>query len=271
MRRQFARLATRSVRYLEAGEGRPLVLLHAFPLSAEQWLPQLARVPPGWRFVAPDLRGFGGPPPEPVMDGEITMDTHASDVFELMAHLDMPSAVVCGLSMGGYVAMAMVRKASERLRGLLLADTRAAADSEEGRVNRDRMLVRLSEGGPRAIADDMLPKLLGATSAREQPDLGEALRRTIEETHPEGIAAGLRALKRRPDSTESLRQLRCPVLVVVGDEDVITPPAEAQELHALVDGAQLARIHGAGHLSNLESPAEFNHILADWVASLPRG
>ena len=131
-----AHLATRVVRYLEAGEGRPLVLLHAFPLNAEQWLPQLSRVPAGLRFIAPDLRGLGPEEPAGAVAGEVTMATYASDVLALMAHLDVPRADVAGLSMGGYVAFAMLRQAASRVTGLVLADTRATADTAEGRAGR---------------------------------------------------------------------------------------------------------------------------------------
>ena len=270
MLRRFARLSARTVRYLESGEGQPLLFLHAFPLSAEQWLPQLSRVPAGWRFVAADMRGFGGGPPEPTIDGEITMATYAADVAELMAHLEMPTAVLCGLSMGGYIAMAVARKTPKRLAGLVLADTRATADNQDMRAARDRMLARLAEGGPSAVADDMMPKLLGTASAREQPDLADVVRHAIVTTHPDGIAAGVHAMKDRPDSAEVLRQLSCPTLVVVGGDDVMTPPAEAQAMHELINGSKCVTIPNAGHLSNLEAPAEFNRILAEWLGTLSR-
>jgi pimeloyl-ACP methyl ester carboxylesterase len=269
MLRRFARLQARVVRYLESGEGKPLIFLHAFPLSAEQWLPQLARVPAGWRFVAPDFRGFGGVPPEPSVDGQISMDTYAADILELMAHLEISSAVLCGLSMGGYVAMAVARKAPQRLTGLVLADTRATADNEDARGARDRMLSLLSEQGPAAVALDLLPKLLGPTSTRRQPDLVDVVRHAIVSTHPDGIAAAVRAMKARPDATAMLRQVECPVLVIVGEDDLMTPPREAETLHGLFTRSTLVTLPAAGHLSNLEAPTEFNNVLAGWLATLP--
>jgi 3-oxoadipate enol-lactonase len=265
MHRHFARLSTRTVRYLESGSGRPLVFVHGFPFSAEQWLPQLARVPAGWRFVAPDMRGFGGYPPEPTLDGPITIDTYAADLAEFMAHLDIASAVVCGLSMGGYIAMALARKAPKRIGGFVLADTRATADSEEARAARDRMLQRLAEAGPSAVADDLLPKLLGPISAREQPDLADVIRRTIESNHPEGIAAAIRAMKDRPDSTEVLKGLSSPALVVVGADDVIAPLSEAEMIHGALAGSRLEVLPSVGHMSTLEAPAAFNALLAEWL------
>jgi pimeloyl-ACP methyl ester carboxylesterase len=266
--RHVANLATRSVRYLESGSGKPLILLHAFPFSAEQWLPQLARVPAGWRYLAPDLRGFGGPAPGPTMSGPITMDTYATDIIELMAHLEIPRAVMCGLSMGGYVSMALVRRAPDRVAGLVLADTRVGADSQEGRASRDRMLALLEREGPAAVATEMLPKLLSPATLRDQPDLADVIRKLIEANHPDGIASAIRAMKDRPDSSETLRQLDCPALVLVGQEDAMTPPSEAQVLHEVLRRSRVEVLPAAGHMSNLEAPQAFNRVLTDWLASV---
>jgi pimeloyl-ACP methyl ester carboxylesterase len=236
-----ARLATRSMRYLEAGSGRPLVLLHGFPLGADQWLPQLSRVPAGWRFVAPDLPGFGGSTLGAGPEG-VTMDTYAADVFELMAHLDMPRAAVAGLSMGGYVALAMLRRAPARVTALVLADTRATADTPEGRAGRDAMVALLQRDGAAGVAEQMLPALLGATTKRQQPDLADAVRRLIEGHSPEGLAAAVRAMKARPDSTADLASIRCPALVLCGAEDTITPPAVCEALHRAIAGSRFAVI-----------------------------
>ena len=268
MTSRTARLPARSVRYLEAGEGEPLLLIHAFPLGADQWLPQLSQVTPGWRFVAPDLRGFGRSPLGVAPAGAVTMDTYAGDLLELMAHLEMPHAVVCGLSMGGYVALAMVRRAADRVRGLLLADTRAAADSEEGRAGRDRMMALLEREGPAGVAREMLPKLLGERAHREQPDLGDALTALIQDNQTDGIAAAIQAMKTRPDSTGMLGTIVCPTLVLVGEADVLTPPAEARVLQEGIPGARLHTVRDAGHLSNLEAPQEFSRALETLLASV---
>jgi len=257
---KLAHLSTQSIRYLEAGTGRPALLLHAFPLGADQWLPQLLRVPPGWRFVAPDLRGFGGTDPGGAIGG-ITMDTYAADMLELMAHLEIPTAVVAGLSMGGYVAMAIARRAPSKLSGLVLADTRASADTADGRAARDKMLAILERDGPLGVGREMLPKLLGATTRREQPDLVDAIRRLIEANTPDGIAAAIRAMKDRPDSTLLLPTLTCPTTIVCGAEDIITVPAECESLHRTIPGSRYVLIPDAGHLSNVEAPAAFTEAL----------
>jgi pimeloyl-ACP methyl ester carboxylesterase len=262
MRSRIAHLSSQSIRYLEAGQGRPLVLLHAFPLSAEQWLPQLAQVPAGWRFIAPDLRGFGGSDPGPVAGG-ITMDTYAGDVLELMLHLDIASAVVAGLSMGGYVALAMARRAPGRLAGLVLADTRAGADNAEGRAARDRMLQTLEREGPAGVARDMLPRLTGVTSQRDQPDLHDAIRQIIVGNTPAGIGAAIRAMKERPDSTALLATIACSTTIICGAEDVMTVPAESEAMAAAIPGARLVLLSHAGHLSNLENADAFTAALVE--------
>jgi 3-oxoadipate enol-lactonase len=249
---------------MESGEGRVLVLLHAFPLSADQWLPQLHRVPKDWRFIAPDLRGFRGVGPafeDPGLAG-LSIDDYADDVLALLTHLDIDRAVVCGLSMGGYVALAMWRRAPKRVAGLVLSNTRAAADSEEGRAGRDRMIALAGQEGAEGIAREMLPRLLGATTRAEQPDLEVAVRRLILVNSTEGIVAALGALKTRPDSTPLLATITCPTLVISGEEDVIIPPAEAEAMHHAIPVSALAVLPRAGHLSNLEAPSTWGQAIA---------
>ncbi len=263
MRTRVAQLSSRSVRYLEAGSGRTLVWLHAFPLSADQWIPQLQRVRPGWRFVAPDLRGFRGDGPafEALNLPGTTMADYAADVFELMTHLDIPEATIGGLSMGGYVALAMVRQAPSRVSGLVLADTRATADTAEARAGRDRMLALVEREGPSGVAREMLPKLLSESTQREQPDLADVVRRLIGLNTTEAIAAAIHALKERPDSTDLLASIACPTVVICGEDDVLTPMADSEAMAAAIPGARLVRLPGAGHLSNLEHPLGFNAAL----------
>jgi len=270
MKTQVANLLHRSLRYLETGEGRPLVLLHAFPLSADQWLPQLHRAPPGWRFIAPDLRGFRGAGPafeDPGL-GNLSIDDYADDVIQLMVHLEIDRAVVCGVSMGGYVAFGMLRRAPKRVAGLILANTRATADSDEGRAGRDRMIDLANREGAGAIAREMVPKLLGATSRSNQPDLEDAVHRLIQMNSTEGIVSGLRALKTRPDSTPLLGAITVPTLVISGDEDVIIPSKEAEGLHKAIPGSRLVIFPKVGHLSNLETAGEFSRAVEKHLSVL---
>jgi pimeloyl-ACP methyl ester carboxylesterase len=259
---KLANLVGRSVRYLEAGAGRPVIFLHAFPLSADQWLPQLAKVPRGCRYLAPDLRGFrgAGPAPEPGALDNVTMDDYAADVLELMSHLDAPTADIVGLSMGGYVALAMVAMAPDRVTRLLLANTRASGDSPEARAGRDRTIALVRREGVGALARDMAPKLVGETTRRQRPDLVDAVRELIERNEPDGIAAALAALRDRPDRTSLVPSIRCPTVVVTGDEDTLIAPAETEKLAQAIPGARFVTVPGAGHLTNLEG--DLSPILA---------
>ena len=262
------------MRYLEAGQGRPLVLLHAFPLSGDMWRPQLASLPPGWRGIAPDLRGFGGSSRD-VTDGEHLvaapargMDDYARDVLALLTHLGIDRFVVVGLSMGGYVTFALWRLAALRLVGALLADTRSDADSEQVTAGREQMLQRLDSEGPRGIADVMVPRLLGASTRAHRPDVVAQVRRIIEATRPPAIADAIRGLMARPDSTAQLASMAMPVHLVAGREDELTPVALHEQMQARMPGATLTVIEGAGHLSNVEQPEAFTHALSAFLSRL---
>ena len=264
MQTNIAHLPHRSLRYLESGSGRAVILLHALPLSADMWLPQLHRVPRGWRFIAPDLRGFRGAGPafEDTGLDALTIDDYADDVLALWTHLEVPTAVVTGVSMGGYVAFGMLRRAAARVTGLVLSNTRAAADSDEARAGRDRMIaLTLKEGAP-GVAEAMIPRLLGETTRRDQPDLIEALHRMIVMNSTEGLVAAFRALKTRPDSTPLLSTITCPTTIVTGDEDVIIPVAESESMHRAIAGSKLVVLKRVGHLANLEDPPAWNQVLA---------
>lgn len=270
MTTKYAHLLDRTVRYHESGSGRTCILLHAFPLSADQWLPQMHRVPPGWRFIAPDVRGFRGMG-EAYQDVGLesaTMATHAADVLQLMNHLDADRAVVGGVSMGGYITLALTRAAASRLDGIVLADTKAGADTEEGRAARDAMIAKVNAEGVGAVADAMLPKLLGATTQQEQPDLIDAVRAMILRNSPEAIASAVGAMKTRPDSMPGLAEVTCPALIVCGSEDVLTPPTESASLAETLPSAQAVFLPKVGHLSNLEAPLAFNAALAEFLGRL---
>jgi pimeloyl-ACP methyl ester carboxylesterase len=252
----------RRLRYLESGAGWPLVLIHAFPLAADMWRPQLERVPRGWRVLAPDVGGFG-PSAAPVASP--AMEDFAREIVALLDELRIDRAVIGGLSMGGYVALATFRLAPERFSGMVLANTRAKPDTPEGREGRDRMSALVREKGPAAVADQMLPKLLGATSRRARPQLEPALRRMIEANSPDGIDGGIHAMKTRPDSTPLLARVGHPALVIAGEEDSLIPVAESEEMHRLLPRAHLVLLPSAGHLSSFEVPDDFSEALGNFL------
>jgi pimeloyl-ACP methyl ester carboxylesterase len=277
MQIKVANLPDRSVRYLDSGggdsseaDGAVVIFLHAFPLSADQWLPQLHRLPPGWRGLAPDLRGFrGGRSMLGYVGPNVTMETYAADVLSFMAHLNVSRAIIAGLSMGGYVAFAMWRHASERIVGLILANTRAGADSADAAAGRDRMIALAEREGPPAVANEMISKLIGASNRRDQPDLEQVVRELIEANATDAIVAALRAMKVRPDSTPLLAQISCPALIISGEEDAVIPAAEMDAMHAAIPRAAARAIPRAGHLSNLEAPHAFNDAIADFLGRMP--
>jgi 3-oxoadipate enol-lactonase len=254
--------------YLEAlprPSGRPertLVLIHAFPLNARMWEPQLALAEAGWRVIAPHLRGTnGGPPQAPVA----TMEDFAADVIDLLDALHIENAVIGGLSMGGYVTFALFRHAPRYFRGMVLADTRPQADTPEAIEGRKRLLTVVREKGSAAVADEMLPKLLGETTRRNRPDLVAHVGDLVRSNPPDAIAGAISALMSRPDSTSILHTIHCPTLILVGEEDVLTPPPLSQDMQRAIGGAELVMVPRAGHLSSLEQPEAFNAALARFV------
>jgi pimeloyl-ACP methyl ester carboxylesterase len=276
MQIKVANLPERSVRYLDSGggdsseaDGAVVIFLHAFPLSADQWLPQLHRLPPGWRGLAPDLRGFrGGRSMLGYVGPNVTMETYAADVLSFMAHLNVSRAIIAGLSMGGYVAFAIWRHASERVVGLILANTRASADSADAAAGRDRIIALAEREGPPAVANEMISKLIGASNRRDQPDLEQVVRELIEANATDAIVAALRAMKARPDSTPLLAQISCPALIISGEEDAVIPAAETDAMHAAIPRAAARAISRAGHLSNLEAPHAFNEAIAEFLGRM---
>ena len=242
-----------------------VVLVHAFPLNAALWRAQIDRAPTGWRFLTPELPGFGRSRLEPAR----TMDDMARAVLDAMDEERVERAVIGGLSMGGYVTFALYRLAPERFSGMILADTRATADSEQQREGRRRMIESVRARGSSAAADEMLPKLLGETSHRDRPELASKVRTMIERNSPEPIAGALEAMMGRADSRPLLPRISVPALVLCGDEDVLTPPADSQALHDSIPGSRLAMIEKAGHLSNLEAPDQFSFALNSFLGELP--
>jgi pimeloyl-ACP methyl ester carboxylesterase len=257
----------------ESGSGTPLVLLHAFPLSSRMWQSQLDELPgtdgSSARVLAVDLRGFGG---TELGTDEPSLDLLADDVALLLRRAGIGRAVVGGLSMGGYTAMALARRHPELLSGLLLADTKATPDTDRARANRERIAAAvLARDSVRLLVDEQVPSpLLGATTQRERPRLVERLRRMVEEASPQAVAWAQRAMAGRPGSLDTLAGIDVPALVVVGEEDTITPVADAEAMAAVLPDVVLTVIPGAGHLSALEAPDTFNWAVNSLLARVRR-
>ncbi|GHO84630.1 alpha/beta fold hydrolase [Dictyobacter formicarum] len=252
--------------YEDHGIGIPLIFLHAFPLNRHMWDKQITVLlaEQRYRLVAPDWRGFG----ESSLYGNLsTMEMFADDLAGLMDHLGMQQAVLCGLSMGGYVAFAFLRKYPQRVGGLILADTRPGADTEEARANREKLAQLAEQQGTDAVADLQLPRLISDYTRAHHPEVETHVRQMITAANPLGIAAASRGMALRSDATDLLSTINCPTLVLVGEYDALTPPSEAREYAGQIAGARFGVIPHAGHLSNLEQPEAFQMVLQDFLRS----
>jgi pimeloyl-ACP methyl ester carboxylesterase len=255
-RARLAPLYTRA-----AGDGPALVLLHAFPLGSRMWEPQLRSLADRFRVIAPDLAGFGlSWTPE----GTLSLRDQARAVELTLDHLGTGEMILVGLSLGGYVAFPLLERLRARVRGLVLASTRATADAPGTVDDRHRLAAEVEEEGVEVAASELLPRLLGETATADDPALVDHVHALILENRAPGIAAALRAMASRPDHTRLLGRMQCPVLVIAGDEDRAVPLAEARAMTAKIPSARLAVLH-AGHLVNLEAPAGFDRAVAEFA------
>jgi 3-oxoadipate enol-lactonase len=254
-----------NVEYRDEGAGLPVIFLHAFPLNQTMWDDQVAALRNHCRAISLDLRGFGR---SDAPQGPYRMDEMAADVRALMASLNLDKAVFVGLSMGGYIALALYRNYPETFRALVLADTRASADTNEARERRLKSAERAELDGSKAIARDMVPLLLGRSTLENRPSVVQSVQAMIESNTAQGIAGAQRGMAERRDSTYILGCIDFPVLIVVGSEDTLTPVAEAESLRNGIPGARLRVIEGAGHLSNMEQPDQFNTTLIEFIETL---
>jgi 3-oxoadipate enol-lactonase len=252
--------------YDEVGTGLPVVLLHAFPFDREMWSHQLAPLSAaGFRILAPDLPEFGKSTPgsEPFI-----IERVADVVADYMEALHISSAVIAGLSMGGYVAMAFARRHPSRLAALILADTKAAPDDEAGRDGRDKMIATVMAHGTTAAIESLLPKLLCEQTRNIKPEVVEFARKIAARQSESAVVAALYALRDRPDATRGLAAVAVPTLVLVGEHDTVTPPLLAARIAAQIAGSELQHIPGAGHLSNIENPVAFNAAVIAFLKQL---
>jgi pimeloyl-ACP methyl ester carboxylesterase len=261
----IARINGINLAYTDEGRGTPVVLLHAFPQNRTMWVPQVEALSASHRVIVPDFRGFGD---SDAPEGPYTLEQYADDVNGLLVHLAVQQAVFVGLSMGGYTLFAFCRKYPERVKALVLADTRAGADTEEGKAGRLAMARAAIENGAGAVADIMLPKLLSSVALQTRPELVRQVRERIERTRVSGIVGALMAMAGRLDSVPLLAQIACPTLIIVGELDGPTPPAEGKLMAERIPGARLEIIPRAGHLSNLEQPEAFNRALLDFLKGI---
>jgi pimeloyl-ACP methyl ester carboxylesterase len=253
--------------YADEGPGPVVMLLHGFPLSRAMWVDQLSGIGSIYRVIAPDLRGHGE---SPVPEGVYTMDAMADDVVELLETLEISGPVVVGgLSMGGYVALSLAARYPTRVRGLMLMDTKAAPDTPEAAQAREAMaqaVIAADSAAP--VVDAMLPRLFAKMTLEQRPERVEPMKEVMSQTSPRGIAGALRGMAARPDRRADLPKIVVPALVLVGDEDVITPVAESKSMAEALPNARLEVISRAGHLAPYENPSDANAAILRFLKTL---
>ena len=249
-----------------SGAGTPLVLLHAFPLDGRMWASQVEALAGTYQVIVPDLRGFGAARDQAVE--EAGMDLLADDLLRLLDDRGLHRVVLGGLSLGGYVALAFLRRHADRVSGLVLLDTKASADGDQARADRLKMAERVLAEGNDFVPEVMLPKLLGETSREHRPEVVEKVTALIREQTPEAIAGAQRGMAARAATTDVLATIKVPTLVVTGEEDVVTGPEIGRDLAAGIPGARFLLVEEAGHLVNLEQPEIVNEALLDFLAPL---
>lgn len=254
-------IGARAYAYDDVGEGVPLLLFHGFPFTSASWAAQRSSPPRGFRLLMPDHRGFGQ---SALGEGVSTMEAMAEDALELLDALKLPSAVVGGLSMGGYVALALARLDPGRVRGLVLVDTQSLPDDDAGKARRETVATDVLANGVNGLVDGLLPKLFAASTPAAVRAPIEAMMRAQT---PAAVAAAARGMATRTDAKDLLARFAGPTLVVVGAEDAITPPEKAKVMAGLVTGARLEVVSGAGHLVPVERPDAFKALLESFASA----
>lgn len=260
---RYCQQGGRTIRYLDEGSGQALVLLHAFAEDGTLWLPQIRALSPRYRLVAPDLAGASG---SVAADGShaeaVSMDTHADDVVALMDHLGLEQAVVGGISLGGYVALSVVLRYPRRVAGLILANTRAGADTDEGRAQREALAREVERRGPQAVVDSFGERPFGPDCSEEARAFARAI--TLRQSSG-GLTSFIRGMAQRPDRMPALGSIRVPTLIISGTDDVLIPSAESVAMQRLILASHFVDIARAGHLSNLDQADAFNHAVEQFL------
>jgi pimeloyl-ACP methyl ester carboxylesterase len=267
-----AKISTGTLSYIDRGAGQPVLLVHGFPLDYTMWDAQIESLSKHARVIAPDLRGFGQSPLGPVDPTRgITMERYADDLAEFLDTLNLGAdqpVVFVGLSMGGYIAWQFVRKYASRLRALILLDTRSLADTEEAGAGRLKMAENVAEWGSGRVAEMLGPKLVAPDAFKTKLAIVTDLRRVVEGTSPAAIAAAQRGLAARSDMTSYLPQIKVPTLVIVGDQDAISPPAEMKAIADAIPNAEFVVIPNSGHMTTMENPEAVNLAITEFLSTL---
>jgi len=250
------------ISYEILGDGPPVVLLHPFPANHELWLPAAQQLVTRYRVILPDLRGHGE---SGVGEGPVTMAKHAADITRILDDAKVGRAAFAGVSIGGSVLFEFWRRNRHRKSSLTLIDTKAAPDTPEGRASRLQSAADVLERGTEPFIESMLPKLLAETTRHSRPDLVEAARKMMLKMSPEDISLVLKGMAERPDSIPTLKTITVPTLILVGDEDTLTPVADAELMKQNISGSQMKVIRRAGHYAVWEKPEETGMVLRQFM------
>lgn len=253
--------------YLDMGDrsAPAIVLIHGFPFSHAMWNPQIEFLKNHFRVIAYDIRGHGK---SDVGDGQYSLELFVDDLIALLDHLQLEKVVLSGLSMGGYIALRAIERNPERFRALILCDTTSNSDSNEAKLRRAASIKTVKRAGVVPYAQEFLKAVLTPQNVQNKPDLVRAVLSMIESNSSVGICGTLLALAGRTETTPSLPKIQVPTLILVGEQDKITPPELSEKMHALIKNSKLQILPNAAHLSNLEKPEEFNDHILDFLKEL---
>ena len=251
--------------YVERGRGIPVIFIHGFPFSHRMWEPQLLALPDYFRKVAYDIRGHGE---SHIGDGQYSIEFFVDDLIALLDYLGIEKAVVCGLSMGGYIALRAIEREPSRFLGLVLCDTRSTPDDNKAKIQRAQSVLDVRQHGVAKYADEFSKKVFSPGTVKNNPSVVEMIRDVIALNPPRGIAGTLLALAARTDTTDALAGISVPTLILVGEHDELTPPSDARAMQQKITNVELHVIPDAGHLSNLDNPTVFNEKLLAFLHAI---
>ncbi|MBM4160217.1 MAG: alpha/beta fold hydrolase [Ignavibacteria bacterium] len=253
--------------YTERGlpQGLPVIFIHGFPFNHSMWDPQMKALPNHFRAIAYDVRGHGE---SDVVDGQFTIEFFVDDLIALLDHLVIERAVLVGLSMGGYIALRAVERHPERVRAMVLCDTRSEADSNEGKTKRSATIKAVKANGVAAFAEDFVKLVFAPQTFETDPQTIQMIKIAIRGNSPLGICGTALAIACRTDTTAALPSISVPTLILVGEHDNLTPPAAAQAMHDKIAGSELHILSHAAHMSNLENTTDFNKHLIEFLNRL---
>jgi 3-oxoadipate enol-lactonase len=253
-----------TMNYAERGlpQGTPVVFIHGFPFDHSMWDPQMKALPNHFRAITYDVRGHGM---SDVGDGQYTIEFFVDDLIALLDHLVIDKAIFCGLSMGGYIALRAYERHPGRFKALVLCDTKSEADTNDGKIKRSATLKTVKTEGVGVFASEFVKIIFAPQTFQAQPDVIDSIKSTIVANSPLGISGAALALATRTDTTGVLSKIAVPTLILVGEDDHLTPPSASQAMQRQIAGSELHIIHQAGHMSNLENAPEFNKHLIDFL------